>query len=93
MSTSVDKPREHEADEILAEFARLFRPVLADGARKRRPHAWQTATVGTNVLGIARHWDRWVRGERHDPDSGAHPLVHVAFRALAIAWQETGGGQ
>lgn len=88
MSTSVDKPREHEADEIIAEFARLLRPVLADGATKREPHTWQQTTVGTHVLKIARHWDRWVRGERHDADSGAHPLVHVAFRALAIAWRE-----
>lgn len=78
-----------EADEILAEFARLLRPVLADGATKRRPHAWQTATVGTHALAAERHWARWVAGQRTDPDSGAHPLVHVAFRALAIAWQET----
>jgi len=26
-----------------------------------------------------------------DPDSRAHPLVHLAWRALAIAYQETEG--
>lgn len=82
-----------EADEILAEFARLLRPVLADGATKRRPHAWQTAASDRHQLAFFRHYMRWINGERADADSGAHPLVHVAFRALAIAWQEMRGGQ
>ncbi len=28
-------------------------------------------------------------GERVDSDSGEHPMVHIAARALMIAWQET----
>lgn len=35
------------------------------------------------------HLSHWKHGELVDPDSLAHPLVHLAWRALAIAWQET----
>lgn len=80
-----------EATEILACFAELLRPVIADGARKREAHAWQTTPSERHWKAFFRHYMRWVNGERVDPDSGAHPLVHVAFRALAIAWQETAG--
>ncbi len=33
---------------------------------------------------------KWKQGELHDKDSGAHPLVHAAWRCLAIACSETG---
>ena len=35
------------------------------------------------------HLNAWKHGVKHDKDSRVHPLVHLAWRALAIAWQET----
>jgi hypothetical protein len=40
---------------------------------------------------VFSHLNKWKHGEWQDPDSGAHPLVHLAWRALAIAYQETYG--
>jgi hypothetical protein len=37
------------------------------------------------------HINRWNEGERKDRDSGVHPLIHAAWRMLAIAYQESYG--
>ena len=37
------------------------------------------------------HLSKWKHGDLKDKDSGSHPLVHLAWRALAIAYQETYG--
>ena len=37
-----------------------------------------------------RHYHRWLDDELVDVDSGAHPLIHCAWRLLAIACKETG---
>lgn len=42
----------------------------------------------THADAAVRHWTRWRDGERVDPDSGCHPLVHTAWRCLAVAYQE-----
>lgn len=81
-------PTEQEA--IQAEFRQMLWAVIADGGRKRaagrKPH-W---TVDPDhAAALQRHLNRWDRGELRDKDSGAHPLVHAAFRCLAIAYQET----
>lgn len=39
--------------------------------------------------GFYSHLYKYERGDREDEDSGAHPLVHAAWRLLAIAYQET----
>ena len=81
-----------ERDEIIIEFIKLLRDATADGNGKR--------VLGTKPLwkidpshetAIFSHLARWKCGETRDPDSGAHPLVHLAWRALAIAWQEQHG--
>jgi hypothetical protein len=45
----------------------------------------------THEGAIYSHLAKWKRGEKKDADSGSHPLVHLAWRALAIAYQETHG--
>ncbi len=79
-----------EKDEIIIEFMKLLRDATADGNGKR--------VLGTKPLwkvdpshkaAVFSHIARRERGEMCDPDSGAHPFVHAAWRLLAIAWQET----
>ena len=79
-----------EQDDILATFTAMLARVTADGAAKRahglKP-SWKIDT--SHEAAIFSHLTRWKRGELRDPDSAMHPLVHLAWRALAIAWQET----
>jgi hypothetical protein len=79
-----------ERDEIIREFTALLRGPTEDGARKRaagrKPH-WRVDQG--HIEAMYRHLRRWEMGETEDPDSGCHPLAHAAWRALAIAAQET----
>lgn len=73
-------------------FAEMLRATLSDGGRKRaaglKPPWWKDPV---HEPAIFSHLHKWKRGEKHDPDSGVHPLVHLACRALMIAYQETYG--
>lgn len=90
-------PRDHaalepEQHELLDEFRRLLLGPTLDGGRKRATAGkppWRQDEGHRDAM--YRHLRRWEGGETRDPDSGSHPLVHVAWRALAIAWQETHG--
>jgi hypothetical protein len=78
-----------EQAEVLGWFTELLRSVTADGGRKRarglKP-SWKVDT--SHEAAMWSHINKWKHGECVDPDSGQHPLVHLAWRALAIAWQE-----
>lgn len=81
-----------EQDVLIDEFVKMLRGVTKDGGRKRssglkRPW-WRD---GDHEKAIWSHVNRWKHGEKVDPDSGQHPLVHCAWRCLAIAYQETFG--
>lgn len=79
-----------EPDEIVAEFSGMLRMVTGDGAKKRSAGLKPSWKVDQSHEGAAfSHLTKWKRDEKVDPDSGAHPLVHAAWRLLAIAWQET----
>jgi hypothetical protein len=79
-----------EQSDILATFNQMLREVVADGGRKRAAGLKPSWKVDPgHEAAFWRHVDRWGRGELVDADSGVHPLVHAAFRALAIAYQET----
>ena len=83
------EPEVDEAAEIYREFTRLLAGPTNDGQNKRRtgkPH-WKVDPGHAEAM--HRHLHRYDLGERVDPDSGVHPLVHVAWRALALAYQET----
>lgn len=77
-----------EQDEIAAIFAELLRGPTQDGGRKREAGTKVPWTVDLHEQALYRHLGRWESGELTDADSGCHPLVHVAWRALAIAWQD-----
>jgi len=83
---------ESEQDVLLHAFVELLWQVTRDGGRKRsageKPPWWRD---DSHEAAAARHVARWRRGESVDPDSGAHPLVHAAWRYLAVAYQEEKG--
>lgn len=78
-----------ETAEVLLEFNRRLLAVTGDGRRKReagsKPH-WRVDRSHEGA--IFSHLTKWKRGEKRDADSGSHPLVHAAWRCLAIAVQE-----
>lgn len=79
-----------ETDEILATFTDLLRGPTGDGKMKRdagtKPH-WMIDTSHPDA--IVHHYGEWLLGHKFDAESGSHHLVHVAWRCLAIAAQET----
>lgn len=81
-----------EQEWIAEVFSEMLSQVTADGGRKRqraeKPPWWQDPT---HIAGIFSHLARYFRGENQDPDSGQHPFVHLAWRALAKAYQDTYG--
>ena len=83
---------QRERDGVLFTFTSMLAEVTGDGSKKRqageKPPWWKD---GSHEGAIFSHLTKWKRGEKVDKDSGAHPLVHLAWRALAIAYQETYG--
>lgn len=81
-----------EQETLITTFAEMLRSATADGGRKRaagiKPPWWRDPA---HEPAIFSHLNKWKHGETRDKDSGAHPLVHLAWRALAIAHQETYG--
>jgi len=81
-----------EQDVLLYTFRTMLAAVTADGGRKRargeKPPWWQD---GSHERAMFSHLAKWKRGDLRDPDSGSHPLTHLAWRALAVAYQETYG--
>lgn len=81
-----------EAEAVIEEFTRMLRQVTGDGAKKRaagtKPPWWRDES---HLPAVFSHLNKWYHGERVDADSGQHPLVHAAWRLLAIAYQETSG--
>lgn len=77
---------------VLETYLNLLKVVTGDGSKKRqagaKPPWWKD---GSHEAAIFSHLSKWKHGELRDKDSGAHPLVHLAWRALAIAYQETCG--
>lgn len=86
---------EYDATEqqvVIETFRQMLWDATKDGGKKRaagtKPPWWCDET---HEAAIFSHLNKWKHGERKDKDSGAHPLVHLAWRALAIAYQETHG--
>jgi hypothetical protein len=81
-----------EQDLLMEVFAQLLRSATKDGGAKRargeKPPWWRDPS---HEAAIFSHLNKWKHGEFADKDSGAHPFVHLAWRALAIAYQETYG--
>lgn len=81
-----------ERELVMEEFTRMLLAATGDGSRKRqaglKPPWWRDPS---HEAAVFSHLNKWKHGEKEDPDSGVHPLVHLAWRALAIAYQETVG--
>jgi hypothetical protein len=81
-----------EREDVLFMFSFLLRHATGDGSKKRqaglKPPWYEDPD---HEAAIFSHLNKWKHGEKVDPDSGVHPLVHMAWRALAIAYQETYG--
>lgn len=79
-----------ETDDILAKFTDMLRIPTGDGASKRdagtKVH-WMIDTSHPDAA--AAHYGEWLLGHTFDTESGAHHLIHAAWRFLAIAAQET----
>jgi hypothetical protein len=79
-----------EQDEVLAIFQGLLAGPTRDGGVKRAKDlkpSWRHDKSHEDAM--YRHLARWEDGDIWDKDSGCHALVHVAWRALALAWQES----
>lgn len=80
-----------EPEEIIQIFSEMLRVVTGDGANKRRAGTKPSWKVDPgHPAAMYRHLTRWEQGVKADKDSGANHLVHVAWRALAIAAKEQG---
>jgi hypothetical protein len=81
---------EPEQAEVLYLFTKMLEGPTLDGKDKREKGEKPSWKVDSGHEGsFFSHVARWKKGELVDPDSGVHPLIHAAWRALAIAWQET----
>ena len=79
-----------EQDELMQIFTEMLWSVTGDGGNKRSAGLKPSWKVDpSHEPAIFSHLSKWKHGETQDPDSLQHPLVHLAWRALAIAWQET----
>jgi hypothetical protein len=82
---------ENERRDLLLRFQHELVKVTADGSKKRQTGAkppWYRDDQ--HLSAVFSHITKWMRGHHIDPDSGAHPLVHAAWRLLAIACSENG---
>ena len=81
-----------EQDVVLDVFATLLKGPTRDGGRKRadnvKPPWWRDES---HEAALFSHLNHWKHKELADRDSGVHPLIHLAWRALALAYQETYG--
>jgi hypothetical protein len=79
-----------EQAEILGWFSHMLQAASGDGGKKRQAGLKPSWKIDpSHEAAMFSHINKWKHGERVDADSGSHPLVHLAWRALAIAWQET----
>lgn len=82
---------EREYDDLLSRFMEELEKPSGDGFKKRdagEKPPWYIDPA--HEAAIFSHLAKWYKGELVDPDSGAHPLVHAAWRCLAIACRESG---
>lgn len=90
--TSTPRPRcvrSPEQHEIEGAFLDVLRGPTGDGQTKRlrgEKPLWKYDP--SHRAAMFRHLTRWIEGDRYDGESSAHALAHMAWRALAIAYQE-----
>jgi len=91
VSPPIDDEWEAERDDVLDRFVDELAKATGDGSKKRQSGdkpPWYEDT--SHEAAVFSHIMKWKKGELVDDSSSAHPLVHAAWRLLAIACQETG---
>lgn len=59
--------------------------VLTAGANKYADRNWELGMRWSKVVGpIERHFNRFLRGEQLDKETGCHHSAHIAWNALAL---------
>jgi hypothetical protein len=80
-----------EREDVLNRFMEELKKATGDGSEKRQAGLKPSWAVDpSHKAALFSHLYKWSKGEKYDGHSGAHPLVHLAWRALAIACQESG---
>lgn len=83
-----------EQDELMKLFTDLLWTVTKDGANKRRVGAKVSWKIDPgHVPGLFSHLNEYFHSRLVDKDSGQHPLVHAAWRCLALALQDKHRGE
>jgi len=83
-------PTTPEQAEVLGHFMLMLKAATGDGGKKRAAGLKPSWKVDpSHEAAMFSHINKWKHGEKVDKDSGVHPLVHLAWRALAIAFQES----
>ena len=71
-------------------LARIFEYGLV----KYERDSWQKFTVEQAISCLPdaglRHLYRWMEGERIDPETGYHHLLHAAWNLLVMWWHDRG---
>ena len=81
-----------EQDKVIRVFTQMLWAATKDGGAKRAAGLKQPWYIDeTHEAALFSHLNKWKHGVKIDPDSGVHPLIHGAWRMLAIAYQETAG--
>lgn len=82
--------RSSEQNEILGTFLDMLKGPTGDGGAKRGRGDKVSWKIDAGHWSAAmRHIDRYSKDdETEDKDSGVHPLIHAAWRLLAVAWQD-----
>jgi hypothetical protein len=83
-------PTTPEQAEVLGHFMLMLQSATGDGGKKRAAGLKPSWKVDkSHEAAMFSHINKWKHGEKTDKDSSVHPLIHLAWRALAIAWQES----
>lgn len=76
-----------EAEKAVQTFVEGLRKPGQDGNKKRRAGTKPPWQVDEHVTHFWSHVNKAGISLGPDPDSGANPFWHIAWRACAIAWQ------
>lgn len=72
-------------DLIPPEFTWALAKLYGEGAKKYAERNWERGYVwGLSLAALHRHLNQWQRGETHDPETGAHHLMSVAWHVATL---------
>lgn len=70
---------------IPSEFLWALAEHYGIGAKKYAERNWEKSYAWSlSADALDRHWHQWKMGETHDPETGSHHLIAVAWHACAM---------